>query len=431
MKKLLISLLFLLCSTAAYSQWTSYPFSLYDETTGAPITGQSANIKFTKYPHSYPDDIITGITVVEEGTQGSYNAKGFTTLQYAKMWISGVARNIPDSILTGNIFTYLNTALGSYITKTTTQSGITGSKTLSAGDWLMTGGTFTFNRPYIYSGSSWVSDISTVSNLGLVWTDLGDSLYGRRNWYYDGTKLRFTSSGYKWYGRTSSTSPFEINTSQFQWNSDKLNLLSTAFNSDSVKHNNLTVGKDSTWVVLGENVTKWRFLTLKKGFWANSSNVPDWKWYYKSFDESGILAAADSFAVINDVVSVDQEISSTLGTTNTKLDSVYITAGTWSIDFGFVFHFSDASLGSAPTIQPDSIIMCATKAGGSVLFDNVTATQQYVDGVNYGRMGTLTWHTNVTVTTPIWIYLNGRRKNTETAFNHTSKHHYISALKVR
>jgi hypothetical protein len=54
-------------------------------------------------------------------------------------------------------------------------------------------------------------------------------------------------------------------------------------------------------------VSKYRFLTLKKPFWANSQIYPDWKWYYKSVSETGSISARDSFTVMNHAdMSVDK-----------------------------------------------------------------------------------------------------------------------------
>ncbi|KXK54871.1 MAG: hypothetical protein UZ05_CHB002000805 [Chlorobi bacterium OLB5] len=340
--KILLTGLLLLWAAGINAQWTSLPFTLVDD-NGDPMTGQGANVKFTKYPHTYPDDIVSGITITEIGTQGTYNAKGFTDFQYVKMWLSGVARTEFDSLLTGNIFPYLQSNFWRTNASQTSLSGAksisSGNWTVSTGDWLKLGGTETWYKPYIYTGSPWYTDISTIGPTTLMFKLAGDSLYGLKSWYYDGDKLRLLTSGNKWYGRTSSTSPIELNSSHFQWTNDKLNLLNSAVNIDSIKHNNVTVGKDSTWIVLGEPVTKWRFLSLKKGFWYNAYTIPDWKWVYTSFNESGVLQAMDSMMVINEVLEIDNEtsVSASYDGTYTLIDSLTLPPGKYFIDFGAQF----------------------------------------------------------------------------------------------
>ena len=415
MKKILLIVAFLFCTASVSAQWTSFPFTLVDD-NGDPMTGQSANVKFTKYPHTYPDDIITGITVTEIGTQGTYNASGFITLQFAKMFLSGVVRTEFDSVLTGNLFTHLNT---NYWRTNAAQTGLTGAKTISsgnwtisAGDWLKITGTETWSKPYIYSGSSWATNYSEGSNYSLVWRGYADSVYGVKGWYYDGTKLRLTSSGYKWYGRTSSTSPFELNSSHFQWNDDKLNLLSSAVNVDSIKHKNVTVGKDTTWIVLGENVTKWRFLSLKKGFWYNAYSIPDWKWVYTSFDESGVLQAMDSMMVINEATSVDNETSVQLqyDGTYTKVDSLLLPPGKYTIDFALMWergnHNDPAQMNISDTII--AALKEQSSAPNTYIATNIRHIETYADTTNFSG-GVLQWSSVHTVySTAKYVYLYGK-----------------------
>jgi hypothetical protein len=124
MKKIiLIFVSLLLFQVSLQAQFTSLPIRLVNA-LGNPLTGQSGFIEFTKYPHNYPADKLTGITVNEIGTAGNYSAKGFTIFQYVKLWLSGVEQQWFDSVLTGNIYTYLNS---NYVTLDTSQT-ITGSK---------------------------------------------------------------------------------------------------------------------------------------------------------------------------------------------------------------------------------------------------------------------------------------------------------------
>jgi len=412
MKKILLMMAFLLCTASVSAQWVSFPFTLVDD-NGDPLTGQSANVKFTKYPHTYPDDIITGITVTEIGTQGTYNAKGFTTLQHAKMWLSGVVRTEFDSVMTGDLVTHLN---ANYWRTNAVQTGLTGAKTISSGnftittgDWLKLAGTETWNQPYIYSGSSWRTDYSLGSGSSLVWRDYADSVYGEKGWYLDGTKYRLYSTGYKWYGRTATTSPFELNSAHFEWSGDKLNLLSTAVNTDSIKHKNMTVGKDTTWTVLGEGVTKWRFLSLKKGFWYNAYSIPDWKWVYTSFDETGTLQAMDSMMAINEATSVDNETSVSLQYDGTyhKIDSLLLPPGKYTVDFSVMWERPDHNHASQVDVA-DTIIVALkeqSSAPNAYIVTNIRDIYTYPNTRNFSG-GVLSWSTvHTCYSTPKYVYL--------------------------
>ncbi len=295
---------------SVYSQFTSLPIRLVNA-TGTPLTGQSGNIEFTKYPHSYPADKITGITVNEIGTAGNYIAKVFTAFQYAKLWLSGVEQQWFDSVLTGNIFNYLNS---NYVTLGTTQT-ITGSKNTSGnwnvtstGNWLYSGSltSNTFYKPYIISTSPWYADYSAMSNTSLLFRSAGDSLYLKREYVYYNTgdnKLYFNTTGNLGTFRIAKRGNgqlFDMNSSHFSWlPGTGLNLNTDILKQDSIASKNYTGIKDSTWNILGEPVNKYRFLTLKKPFWINPLPYPDWKWYYTSVNESGVITARDSFTVMN------------------------------------------------------------------------------------------------------------------------------------
>lgn len=311
MKRIILVLVSLLTfGVSLFSQFTSLPIRLVNS-TGNPLTGQGGNIEFTKYPHNYPADKITGITVNEIGTAGNYIAKGFTSFQYAKLRLSGVEQQWFDSVLTGNIFNYL---AGNYVTLGTTQT-ITGSKNTtgnwnatSTGNWLYSGsGTSnTFYKPYIINSSPWYDDVSLMSNTALLFRNAGDSLYLKREFAYYSSgdnKLYFNTTGtlgtFK-IAKRGNGQLFEMNTSQFNWSpSTGLNLNSSLFSQDSIASKIYTGIKDSTWSNLGEPVSKYRFLTLKKPFWANPLPYPDWKWFYMSVNESGSITARDSFTVMN------------------------------------------------------------------------------------------------------------------------------------
>ncbi len=311
MKKIILLFVsILLFNISLFSQFTSLPIRLVNA-SGGPLTGQSGNIEFTKYPHNYPADKVTGITINEIGTAGNYVAKGFTAFQYVKLYLSGVEQVWFDSVLTGNIFNYLNT---NYVTLGTTQT-ITGSKNTtgnwnatSSGNWLYSGSgtTNTFYKPYIINSSPWYDDVSAMSNTSLLFKNAGDSLYLKREFVYYSSgdnKLYFNTTGtlgtFK-IARRGNGQLFDMNSSQFSWSpTTGLNLNTALFNQDSIASKIYSGIKDTTWSVLGEPVSRYRFLTLKKPFWANPLPYPDWKWYYKSVNESGTITARDSFTVMN------------------------------------------------------------------------------------------------------------------------------------
>jgi len=320
---ILAVILFLALQFEVHSQFTSVPLRLVTS-SGDPLTGKSGVIEFSKYPHNYPADLISGITVSEIGTAGNYIAKGFTDFRFVKLWLEGVEQLWFDSVLTGNIFTYLSS---NYVTLGTNQT-ISGQKTTTGnwlgtttGDWLFTGSTsHTFNRPYIFSGSPWLSDYSLIGIHSLLPRVAADSFYLKREFvYYDAAdnKLYFNTPGvlgsFK-LAKRGNGQLFEFNTSQFNWStSTGLNLNTNILNQDSIASKIYSSLKDSTWIVLGEPVSKYRSLTLKKLFWSNPLTFPDWKWYYKSVDETGTINARDSFMVLNDAghsakVNPDEEI---------------------------------------------------------------------------------------------------------------------------
>lgn len=109
---------------------------------------------------------------------------------------------------------------------------------------------------------------------------------------------------------------FKFNISHFSWSTTTgLNLSSTIFQQDSIASKNYTSSKDSSWSVLGETVSKWRFLTLKKPFWANPNlsgsqtkiDIPLWFWYYKSVSDAGVISGVDSFSVLNEASTLNAD----------------------------------------------------------------------------------------------------------------------------
>lgn len=141
---------------------------------------------------------------------------------------------------------------------------------------------------------------------GLLFRNAGDSLYLKREFAYyssDDNKLYFNTPGILGTFRLAKRGNgqlFDMNTDQFTWSTGTgLNLNSSVFNRDSIASKIFTCVKDTSWNVLGEPLYRYRFLTLRKPFWANPLPYPDWKWYYTSVNESGVITSKDSFTVMN------------------------------------------------------------------------------------------------------------------------------------
>lgn len=286
------------CAQSAVAQFTSVPIRLVTS-TGTPLTGKADDIDFTKYPHSYPADVIGSITVTEIGTAGNYIAKGFTTFQYAKLWVDGTNQTWFDSVLTGNIFTYLH-ATYPRLSISNTFSGATNTfvSGIFSGSLTVDGPAFTAVDPYINdAGDPYL--LYQHSQNSLVHVRLADSLYGRRFWYAVGDTGYRMHTGKFIYGRTNNTAPFKLNTSHFSWANDKLNLSDGVLNQDSIASKRYTNWVDSNWSNLGELVSKYRMATLKKTFWAYPSGYYDWKWHIQSVSESGTVSGKDSVIVVN------------------------------------------------------------------------------------------------------------------------------------
>lgn len=352
-------LLWQICFTAhSSSQFTSLPIRLVTS-TGTPLTGQAGNIEFTKYPHNYPADVISGITVSEFGTAGNYVARGFNAFQYAKLWLSGVNQLWFDSVLTGNIFSYL---MSNFVTLGTTQT-ITGQKTTTGnwlgtttGDWIYSGSTsHTLNKPYIFIGSPWLSDYSLFNSNSLLPKIAADSFYLKREFVFYNSgdnKLYFNTTGSINSFRIAKRGGgqlFDINPAHFTWSPvNGLNFNTALLNQDSIAAKNFTSVKDTTWFVLGEPVSRFRYLTLKKPFWFNQTVLPfpDWKWYYRSVDESGITTARDSFMVMNHTDMTIDETPFEVFAVDSWSDADTVTLpvrGTYIVtyDCSLIFPYSD------------------------------------------------------------------------------------------
>lgn len=416
-KVIMFVMLFMLAGGSLLAQWTTYTFRLYDN-AGAPITGEEANIKFTRYPHVYANDQISGITVDEDGTTGIYMATGFTTLEYARIWLSGVARSKPDSVLVGNLFTYINTVLGNYVNLTGTQT-ISGTKTFGngniSGDWLQSLGTFTMYGPKINTGATIYSSYGSVSSDNLIWLGIGDSLYGRKPYFLDGSNIRL-NTGYKLYGRTNMTAPINVNTSHFSYSGDMLSLLNPS-TTDS-----LTIKKDTTI----SEATYSKLWSIKRRFFSQRDSM-DLYWYYKNTYAN----TSDSFAVINKIYEVDNGSNIALTIADARLDSLYLGPGSYSIDFGVNYTFTSQSLVGGQT-SGDSIVIGLNKGTGvgNILKNNIMVTRQYLDGPNADELGVLSWRAMVKLTTDTWIYIVAKRVNAITNFSHIINRQYILATRI-
>jgi hypothetical protein len=272
------------------AQWTNLSIHLKDD-----LTGQADNMKFTKYPHSYPGDVIAGITVIETATPGYYVARGFTTLQYAKLYIVGTGFMASfDSVLTGNIVTYLQSNYGRLGTANT-WTALNGFVDGNFSGTLNGLADVTLYTPYLNGTSTWLSDYGLLTNTSLLWKGYSDSIYGVKKWYLDGTKLRLLTS-YKWYGVNSSNSPFEYNTSQFSWTSDKLNRADYPY--DSLVASRFSLFRDTT---IGE-ATYYKSWTLKRPYFNYIDSQSVYLYYKNEYGSS-----RDSMWVINKLYTLAKE----------------------------------------------------------------------------------------------------------------------------
>jgi len=332
MKKILLILtILLLPALQVYSQY-SLPIRLVSS-TGTPLTGQAGNIEFTRYPHSYPGDVVSGITVTEVGTAGNYVAKGFTTWEYVKLWISGTNATWFDSVQVGDITAYITTRLGSYVTLSTGQT-VSGIKTFSSTTYLgglvqQTGNyNFEMYKPQLHASSPWATYL-TLTSLALIPKYIGDSDYVPKTWmYYGGSGDIRLQSGYKLYGRTNSTSPIGINTAHFGYADDKISLLYPV-NFDSV-----TIKKDT----LISEITYSKLWSLKRRFWSQRDSL-DLYWMYKNT----YAGTQDSFAVINKAHYL-ADVNSKNAVDNADWENItaltFPAPGTYAVTVTFEYEFS-------------------------------------------------------------------------------------------
>lgn len=207
---------------------------------------------------------------------------------------------------------------------------------------------------------------------------------------------------------------FDFNTNQFSWStSTGLNLNSRSFSVDSVFSKILSSYKDTTWIVLGEPVTKYKYLSLKKPFFnSNVNNYYDWKYYYRSFDTDGSLLAVDSPYAVNNVLEIDQteNVSLPFDGTYNKIDSLLLDAGTYLITFSFVYERINPSNASAVGLR-DTIEIALKEEG--------TGTNTYIkrfvrdifmySGADAMNGGVISWTAKYTTTVnKNHVFLYGR-----------------------
>lgn len=429
--------LFLLATTSLFAQFDVISLKLVNS-DNTPNTGEASNITFRRSPFT-EGNVISGLTVTEVGVTGNYTVEGFSTFERVKYYLSGVEQTWwggANGKYVGNITSYITSLLTGYVTISTGQT-ISGIKNFSnlttfANKVQQTANeNFEMYRPQLHASSPWISWLELPSNAlpSVLW---GDSSWGRKHWYYDGTNMRM-ESGAKWLGRTNTTPPFPLNTSHFEWNDDKLNLNSSVLNADSIRHKLLTLFKDTTWSNLGEPISKNKLITFTKDYWATSplSNVPDWYMRYESRDVDNSVLATSKYQLINDIFQVDNASSITLTNTDTKLDSIQLLPGTYSIDFGVNYTFIAGSFGEIPT-SSDSIIIGLNKGSGvgNIIKNNIIATRHYQADANQPEMGTLTWKAALTLTSSSWIYIVGKRQNVLSDLGHIIYRQHIVATRI-
>lgn len=358
MKKIILMLFVLLSCSEIFSQ-TQISLQLVTN-TGAFINGlTSDNIKFRRSPYT-SGDVIAGLTVTQPvgNLTGNYIVTGFSAFEEVKLFVNDIEQTWfgikyagnPNSHFvneTGNetidgIKTFVGVVIFNYPYISTDSplytnyahseffaSTIVWKKYLedlygrlgATNTW--TGGNifednvtvnsqFEAEEPYVNSLSSMYLDYIAASNT-LMSRRLTDSFYVKSNYgyYHSGdNKFYFNTPGtlgtYR-IAKRGNGQLFDLNPSQFYWDGGTgLNLATGIFNQDSIASKMYSNFKDSTWIVLGEPVSKYRILTLKKRFWANPTDLSkqnagyyNWKWYFETVSEAGVRTLNDSSIVIN------------------------------------------------------------------------------------------------------------------------------------
>lgn len=226
---------------------------------------------------------------------------------------------------------------------------------------------------------------------------------------------------------------FNFNPSQFSWDaSTGLNLSASIFSEDSLFSKMFTIFKDTTWDNLGEAISKNRLLNLKKDYWAISpySNVPEWYFKYESRDVDNSVLSTSNYQLINDYFETDKTNNIPLSSADTKLDSLLLEPGTYSIDFHILYRFAASSLGDGQVLDTVEIGLNKGSGVGNILKNNIFTTYEYKEGQNDGREGLLGWQAKVILTSRTWIYLVGRSRSFTLGNTHTAYRHYMGALKI-
>lgn len=382
MKKILLILaLLLITAVQAYSQY-SLPIRLVTS-TGTPLTGQAGNIEFTNYPHSYPGDVVSGITVTEVGTAGNYIASGFTTWEFVKLWISGTNAAWFDSVQVGDINAYITTRLSSYVTLATGQT-ITGAKLFDNITYFdgtvqqTTNANFEMYKPQLHASSPWISwiDLPTNALLSRTW---GDSSYVPKSWMFLNSSKITLQGSYKLWG-LGNTSPFTYNPAHFGWHtSTGLYLVSPP----DINYDSLTVRVDTT---ISEN-PYFKYWSMRRGFWSQIDSNDIRVYYTNTYP-----GTKDSMNLLNVTYQSSNNTSTGLsGSTWVYADTITVpTFGTWQITYSAVCVFPAATGSDAY----DSIFVdmgSGTGADKQLAGSETYITHWYDNTAQTGGSQTVTW----------------------------------------
>lgn len=257
-----------------------------------------------------------------------------------------------------------------------------------------------------------------------------DSSYLRIGFFGNPTGLGNLRIGKEFNGQL-----FDFNPSQFSWSpTSGLNL---NFTQDSINSSMYTNKKDTSWVQLGETLTRVKFFTLKKPHYGGGYPFLDWKWYYGSIDENGTVTRIDSNHVLNYVKYVDNVGSIAFsGATLTPVDSVYLEPGTWDITFGFSIlrEKLDLSSNSATGDGVTDSVECVFNKGAGVgnrIKDQLYDIYTYPQGIISNKQSFLEWKAGITLTAGTWVYLAVRSWVVETSLIHYITRWNIKAFLVK
>lgn len=427
MKKLIIIILILL-SKQLFSQYCLDTISIrVINSSGVAVTGlTSTEIKLRYSP--YTSD-AAGLSVSEIGSQGNYIIYPVTTYGEVELWISGVKQTWFGRQLVGCGSDYFAT-LG-------TAQTVSGTKTFS-GVLVLSGSSVNIYYPYLSSASSWYSDYTTLPERGLVPKGYLERFYNAdtSKIYYDGSKLRL-KSGYKLYGYNPTTSPILINTNHFSYPDETNGLSLTGWNDSNISYSG-TFYKDST----DELIYFYKFFKFKKPTFYNLGDTKhDLKLYYESRQNSSVIDSDSSF-VINEVFQNDVTSAVGLGSTAgyTKIDSFYVDAGTWQINWQVMYERAEINNSTGSGLK--DTIEVALKRSGSGATDYIV---RYIYNIHYYPAntrsmdgGVISWSTKYETTSTndkIYIYAKFHGQALEnalaTGFEHFIKRTNVLTMRVR